>query len=416
MIHLWLKTLMAAAAGSIFVVISLGSSGFGQGQEKILYSFCSAANCTDGASPEGRLAFDSAGNLYGTTAGGGINCGECGTVFELSPRDNGTWVHSVLHNFGAGIDGSTPQAGIVLDKAGNLYGTTTIGGTFGLGTVFELIPPTQQGGSWTEAVLWSFGASGDGAGPMSDLVFDATGNLYGTTEGGGAYGGYGTVFQLVPPSSGTQWSENLLFAFGSNQLNGGVPKAGVTFGKDGNLYGATYEGGTNQGFGLGVVYKLSPSIELPWSEAVLFRFTRKTGGNSLADMTFDSLGNLYGTTTNWSGGYGSVFRLALKGGNQVRWLPFSPVGGEFPAAGILIVGETAYGTTQGGGTGEDGGTAYKIQGTTETVLYNFCSQPQCADGYTPFAALISDMEGNLYGTTANGGANLNGGVVFELPK
>jgi uncharacterized repeat protein (TIGR03803 family) len=158
------------------------ASASGQVQEKVLYSFCSTANCTDGAAPSGNLLFDAARNLYGTTAGGGSNCqkndsGGCGTFFELSPSQGGTWTESVLYSFCAGDiqgcpDGQNPYAGLIFDNQGNLYGTTQNGGVHGLGTVFQLSPPSEPGALWSEAVLWSFGAKDDGQYPLSSLIFD----------------------------------------------------------------------------------------------------------------------------------------------------------------------------------------------------------------------------------------------------
>jgi uncharacterized repeat protein (TIGR03803 family) len=389
--------------------------GFALGQQySVLYNFCSAPNCADGGAPRGKLVFDSAGNLYGTTAGGGAY--GSGTAFELS-SSNGVWTESVLYSFCVNDarncpDGYNPVAGLTIDKMGNLYGTTQGGGSFGLGTVFELTPPSNPGGPWTESVLWSFGAQGDGQNPLSHLIFDASGNLYGTTSRGGAYGG-GTVFQVVP--AGQQWSENILFSFGPDAFNGYNPQAGVAFDKSGNLYGTTSEGGTENGFGWGVVYKLSPNSQLPWTETVLFRFAKNIGANPLSAVNFDALGNLYGTLSDYgSNNGGGVFRLTPQGREHTLLFSGSP-GSASPAAGVFVSGNTLYGTAQLGGTGQDGGTIFKIQGTTETVLYSFCSQPSCADGSQPEAALISRAK-SLFGTTATGGTNGKGGVVFEISE
>jgi uncharacterized repeat protein (TIGR03803 family) len=408
-------------AGILTLSIALATSGLAQVQERVLYSFCSAAGCTDGNTPHAKLVFDTVGNLYGTTIYGGSNCqqdggGGCGTVFELSPASNGPWTENVIYSFCANSiqncpDGAEPWAGLTFDKAGNLYGTTNIGGVYGLGTVFQLTPPSSQGGSWTETVLWSFGAPGDGKSPLSHLIFDASGDLYGTTSAGGTYGG-GTVFQLVPTNGG-QWSENVLLSFGPDPFNGYSPRAGVALDKSGNLYGTTFEGGTKDGFGWGVVYELSPNPRPPWTETVLFRFTKKTGANPLSVVNFDSLGNLYGTLSDEGpSGYGGVFRITPQG--REHTIPFGGTpDGEFPAAGVFVHGDALYGTTQMGGSGQNGGTLFKIRGTAETVLYSFCSQPGCADGNSPQAALIS-RTGSLYGTTFYGGANGNGGVVFQI--
>ncbi|HTZ98230.1 MAG TPA: choice-of-anchor tandem repeat GloVer-containing protein [Terriglobales bacterium] len=389
------------------VVSGAAKFGFSQaGQETVLYSFCADTNCTDGAAPHGKLTFDAAGNLYGTTAGGGNNCqqtGGCGTVFELSPSSNGAWVESVLYSFGAtSIDGATPMAAVILDKAGNLYGTTEQGGTYGLGTVFQLNPPSGQGESWTETVLWSFGATGDGRSPLCDLTFDGSGRLYGTTAGGGTSNG-GTVFRLVPGAGG-QWSEEILYSFGPGTAGGFGPEAAVSFDSSGNLYGTTVEGGSS-GLGLGVVYRLSPNPEPPWTETVLHKFEGE--GNPYSTVSFDSAGNMYGTFT----GVGGVFRITPQGG--YRQLLFDgPPGPSIPYAGVFVHSKTLYGTTAAGGT-QDLGSVFEIHGTTSTVLYSFGSQPGSADGAIPESAVIG-RGASLYGTTTGGGVNGGWGVVFQI--
>jgi uncharacterized repeat protein (TIGR03803 family) len=406
---LW--TIMMYLLG-VFVILGLPCIGFAQqAQESVLYTLCSEANCVDGANPHGKLIFDSSGNIYGTAAAGGDDFE--GVVFELSPTSNG-WAENVLYSFCVnGIqncpDGANPMAGLVLDRAGNLYGTTQGGGSFGLGTVFELSPPSGQGESWTETVLRSFGGTGDGRGPVSDLVLDFAGRLYGTTAGGGASNG-GTVFRLVPHSGG-QWSEDILFSFGPGTQGGYGPEAGVTFDKLGNLYGTTLQGGSG-GQGLGVVYKLSPKSQLPWKETVLFRFGANSGANPISTVTFDPLGNLYGTVSQCSGFCaGGIFRLMPVGRETSIFFGGAPGPGG-PVAGVLIHGASLYGTSFVGGT-QDQGTIFQAHGNQSTVLYNFCTEPSCADGAGPSAAVIG-RNGSLYGTTVQGGANEGRGVVYQL--
>jgi uncharacterized repeat protein (TIGR03803 family) len=396
--------------GVSIALLAFSSQAAGQAQEKVLYSFCTSAGCTDGSVPQGKLIFDGAGNLYGTTKTGGANCqggeGGCGTVFELNPSSDGTWTENVIYSLGANsTDGAYPTAGLVFDRAGNLYGTTEIGGMYGQGTVFQLTPPTSQGGSWTEAVLWSFGATGDGRQPFSDLILDASRHLYGTTSVGGGYGA-GTVFRLTPHTGG-KWSEDILSSFGPDTANGYNPRAGVTLDKSGNLYGTTAAGGSS-GLGKGVVYKLSPTSRLPWSETVLFKFTQQTGENPISTVIFDSLGNLYGTVSEPGGG---AFELTPKGKERTLLFGGAP-GPSVPYAGVLIQGSTLYGTTNVGGTQEQG-TVFQIHGTTATVLYSFCSELNCADGSLPQAAIVA-RNGDLYGTAAGGGANGGWGVVYEI--
>src|SRR5664279_5403051 len=222
----------------IFTVSLFMTSTLAAAQEQVLHNFNN--NGTDGTFPQAGLIVDGAGNLYGTTSEGGtyISCsGGCGTVFELTPNGSGGWTETVLHNFNSnGTDGANPYAGLIFDAAGNLYGTTTTGGTYYVGTVFELSP--SQGGGWTEKVLYSFNYNGtDGNYPQASLTIDAAGNLYGTTWAGGPYGyGYGTVFELTPAAGGG-WTETVLHNFVGT--DGAAPLAGLIFDAAGNLYGTT---------------------------------------------------------------------------------------------------------------------------------------------------------------------------------
>jgi len=230
--------------------------------ESVLWSF--GATGDEGTFPFAGLIADKHGNLYGTTSGGGReNCASssngCGTVFELSPPSGKQkqWTEHVLWSFGATSgDGENPFAGLIADREGNLYGTTFTGGTIGFGgTVFELSPPTGKQTQWTENILWSFGASGDGLSPNGVLLADKSGNLYSTTVGGGANGA-GTVSELSPPArKQTHWTENLLWSFGETSDDGTTPTAGLIADKGGNLYGTTAEGGGTHS--IGTVFELS---------------------------------------------------------------------------------------------------------------------------------------------------------------
>jgi uncharacterized repeat protein (TIGR03803 family) len=344
------------------VVFELSPQVGGGWSEAVLHSF--SDNGHDGFLPQGGLIFDSAGNLYGTTTGGGEHKG--GTVFELVPAAGGGWTEYVLHNFGAGTDGSEPNAGLIMDTAGNLYGTTT-GGAHGYGAVFELTPVTGAG--WTEKMLHSFSGTTDGSQPYAGLTFDAAGNLYGTTLGGGAYLG-GTVFELTPQTSG-QWSGKVLHSFGqvnANGVNTYAPYGGVVFDQKGNLYGTTYYGGGNGG---GVVYELTPSTGGAWKETAIHNFGGTGGSQPLAGVVIDTAGNVYGTTLN--------------GGNEHT---------SCSTTGCGVVYEL---TPVAGG------------GWTESVLLAF----DYSDGGHPTGTLIFDAAGNIYGTTADGGTGVFG-TVFEI--
>ncbi len=264
-------------------------------------------NGADGAYPLAGLIFDAAGNLYGTTQQGGIHSCKgktCGTVFEMTPREGGGWTESVLHSFGNGTDGVNPQGSLISDASGNLYGTTYQGGIHSEGTVFEMTP--REGGGWTETVLHSFGSGTDGVSPNATLIVDATGNLYSTTIAGGIHNG-GTGFELSPQEGGG-WTETVLHSFG-NGTDGANPQAGLVIDAAGNLYGTAITGGIHSD---GAVFELSPQEGGGWAETVLHSFGNGADGISpYAGLIMDAAGNLYGTTI--AGGThadGTVFEIA----------------------------------------------------------------------------------------------------------
>jgi len=353
------------------------------GPEQVLYAFGANAQA-----PAGNVIFDSSGNLYGTTLGGGTGqaiCAQgnytgCGTVFELSPNGSGGWTETVLYNFRGGSDGWQPTGGLIFDEKGNLYGTTSSGGSAGSGTVFEL--SSNGGGGWAETILYSFGASsGDGREPLAGLIFDQAGNLYGTTSSGGSTGG-GTVFQLSPNGSGA-WTETVLYNFQSS-TSGETPEAGLIFDQAGNLYGTTFHGGNNA-CGCGAVFELSPNGSGGWTETTLYTFgghSNNDGANPAAGVIFDQFGDLYGTTV--SGGIGGFFP-----------------DGQFNAGTIFELSPNGSG------------------GWRETVLYTFPFIDGVPNaGGVPSSGLIFGQSGDLYGTTSEGGGTqpcLYGcGVVYEL--
>jgi uncharacterized repeat protein (TIGR03803 family) len=262
-----------------------------------LYRFTGGA---DGADPSSELTFDAAGNLYGTAAGGGNgNCTDgCGTVFKLT-HTNGGWSFSVLYTFTGQSDGWGPASPLVFDGAGNLYGTTPYGGQGSGGTVFELTPGAS---GWTLTTLYSFQGLSDGAYPRAGVTFDRGGNIYGATTSFGAYGVAGTAFELVSPGG----SFNLLYGFPWMQYSNGGPWGSLTMDQAGNLYGTTYSDGA---FGFGSVFKLTPGSG-GWTYTSLHDFTdRDDGANPLGGVAFDANGDLYGTTTLGGTGNGVVFRI-----------------------------------------------------------------------------------------------------------
>jgi uncharacterized repeat protein (TIGR03803 family) len=345
----------------------------------------------DGANSFAGLIADTAGNLYGTTEQGGASGG--GTVFKLTPARS----ESVLYNFpGFPGDGAAPLAGLIADAAGNLYGTTFSGGANGFGAIFRLTPADG------ESLLYSFaGAPGDGANPLAGLITDTAGNLYGTTEQGGG-DGFGTVFKLTP-----EGGESLLQSFAGFPGDGAAPLAGMIADTAGNLYGTTFSGGAS---GLGTVFKLTPE----GAESVLYSFGGGDGALPRAGLILDTAGNLYGSTfSGGASGFGTVFKLTPTGSESIlHSFAGAPGDGAFPYAGLIAdAAGNLYGTTaQGGANGL--GTVFKLTPMgNESVLHSFAGAP--GDGANPFAGLIADAAGNLYGTTYYGGAN-DAGTVFEF--
>jgi uncharacterized repeat protein (TIGR03803 family) len=403
------------------VCLMLATSAWADRAEDVLYPFAGGA---DGANPSlSGLESDPSENLYGTTFGGGTN--GFGTVFELTQNAAGGWTETVLYSFASGTDGARPSSGVILDSAGNLYGTTPYGGVNGLGIVFELSP---TGNGWIETVLHSFSGGSDGNAPYSGLVFDRNGNLYGTTFAGGGLGaatfGSGTVFELTR-SNGT-WTEKVIYSFkgGTDAAN----PSNLILDGAGNLYGSGFIGGAsavNGASGEGAVFELSPSNGA-WAETVIHSFDDSDGANPRAGLTIDRAANLYGTTSSQGlNGYGSVFRLTrTPAGTWTETVLFSfgtgPDGGAPSGDVILDNAGNLYGTTSvGGGVGclpSNGcGTVFELTPTasgswTEAVLYRFTGGN---DGGGPEAGMILNRAGNLYGTANNGGTG-NFGVVFEV--
>lgn len=371
---------------------------------KVLHAF---GRGQDGAGTWGSLLLDKSGNLYGATGGGGVY--SYGTVFELTPT-NGYWGEVVLHSFDRnGQDGYGSTANLVFGNDGGLYGTTTWGGTYDYGTVFELTPGS---GGWRENIIFSFDVS-DGARPYGGVVVGKGGILYGTAD---------VVFDLATASDG--WTESVIEDFSNHDHDGNGPFAGLTLDASGNLYGTTEYGGAHN---MGVVYELNPKTDGGWKEQILHDFCPKGPPNcqdghtpGVGALTMDSSGRVYGTTAG--GGYccGTVFRLTLQANGRWREIVLynfkGGASGFEPGAGVVRdkAGDL-YGTTVYGGSSQcDCGVVFKLSprksGEWEySVLHTFTGY----DGAQPDANLILDDKGNLYGTTATGGAN-GGGVVFQL--
>jgi hypothetical protein len=292
----------------------------------------------------------------------------CGTVFELSPNRDGSWSESVLYRFKAGTDGRNPQGTLVLGSGGVLYGATVSGGDSNsctdCGTVFRLSPPSRQSGSWTEQVLYRFNNFSGGFWPEAGVVADKAGALYGTTNEGGQASNYcsdgcGVVFKLTPPSKrGGAWTKSVIYSF-TGENDGGQPYAGVTFDLDGTMYGATSMGNKNAG----AVYQLTPPAKRngAWTETTLYTCSTDNGPYYiLSGVVLDKEGNLYGTSQAGSVRYlGDVYRLkrpASKGGQWTETELYAFKGGKdgrWPVAGLVFGKDGAlYGTTLQGGGGK----------------------------------------------------------------
>jgi uncharacterized repeat protein (TIGR03803 family) len=383
-------------------------------EERVLHSF---------SSPEGTGAFaplvvDAAGNLYGILQYDGAY--GAGSVYELQ-RSGGGWNFKVLYSFTGTSDGGGPKGGLVLDNAGNLYGTTAIGGLYGYGVVFELAP-SQQG--WTESVLYTFQNASDGASPRTGLTFDSTGNLYGTTFYGGS-GGWGTIFRLSPHAG--QWSFSVLYSF-RRSADGGEPSSAVLLDGAGNLYGTAGVGGD---FDYGVIYRLQNSNG-GWVESTLYSFFAGVDGNGAGAMLLDGHGNLYGEAGGggyqggfcgeYFGGCGTVFKLIVPNhtsqGNrifQVVHIFTTGADNSGVPSGALLLDSTGnlFGTAYIGNH-NNAGTVFKLSPVgnswVATTLHEFGNGK---DGSKPASGVVMDQAGNLYGTTTGGG-DFGAGVIFEI--
>jgi uncharacterized repeat protein (TIGR03803 family) len=404
------NTTLAICLGAA-VSICLAANGFaGTPHSKmvILYSFSGP----DGSAPNGSLIADQAGNLYGTTELGGNGSG---VVFELSPGEGG-WTETVLHSFD-GKDGANPLGGLTMDSQGNLYGTVFSDTVRTGGAVFELSP---GGGGWTFTQIYGFDSqdSPSGANPNGGLVRDGSGNLYGTTQYGGKGCGCGTVFEVSPQAGGT-WLESALYSF-RNKPDGAYPWAGPISDSAGDLFGTTSQGGDghcNDGDGdkggCGTVFALTSS-QSGWSETILRNFQKHGQNTPGTPVTLASDGSFYGTV-----GY-EVFRLVPPGPRAPDWTEQSiyrfkeGIAGTRPSSGVTFDAQgNLYGTTSSGG--EDGvGTVYELSppsqpdgAWTKTTLAKF------AKGFAnqPGGKLLIGADGTLYGAV-----NGEPGYIFAIHR
>jgi len=333
-----------------------------------LYNF---TDLSDGGFPEAGLAMNANGALFGTTSTGGQF--GWGTVFELEPTKTGGWIEKTIYSFTGGMDGANPISDLAVGTNNVLYGTTYYGGVYDSGTVFQLAP--VAGGGWSQKVLYSFGStSGDGANPAAGLVLGSAGALYGTTYGGGTTG-MGTVFVLVP--SGGGWTEKILWTF-LGGTDGANPLTDLALGSNGAIFGTTAQGGsvTNANGTYedgGTIFELTNSISSVWSESVLYTFTGGSdGGYPASALIIGPNGTLYGSTF-WGG------------------TPAACAVGDYPK-GCGVIYQLAPPT--------GGPTSW-----TQTVLHTFTGHSP--DGSHPYRNMALNAGGVLFGTTYSGGANVN---------
>ncbi len=399
----------------------------------VLYSFCAKASCADGSVPRGDLFRDEAGDLYGLATGGGAN--GRGAAFRLS-RASGKWKYQLLYSFCAKADckdGGGPQGKIIFDTAGNLYGVT-----FNPGTVFELMPNADRS-KWSIKTLYRFcrkAGCADGDTPTGGLtypgaesgtLYDGASPLYGETFGGGS-AQEGTIFSLAPGAGG--WTHRKLHDFCTETetcdlTDGALPAGGLSIDTAGNLFGATAAGGTDFS---GTIFELSPRPSRKWKENILYALCAPgcDAGQSPTGLIRDDAGNAYAMTSGIgpNGKGGTLFELAADGSFNLLHAFCSAADcadGHQPGAGpTRDTAGNLYGTTIiGGGNDRDdghlgGGVVFKRTSAGDfTVLYAFCAEANCTDGAAPWAGLTLDTDGNLFGTTSAGG-KFGGGTIFEV--
>ncbi len=418
-----LAALRRLAMGAVTFALIAAITPAAQSQTfNLLYTFTSDSY---GRMPYGPLVQDHHGNLYGTTFEGGILFG---TVFELSPRGSG-WILNPIYKFNGNItnDGDGPYSGVVFGPDGTFYGTTTRGGgnlsghcLDGCGVVYNLRPPPSTCRTavcpWVETVIYHFAGATDADTPgLGNLTFDHAGNMYGTTIKGGAFGA-GTVYRLTPSHGG--WTESVLYSF-SGGNDGGKPESGVTIDQAGNLYGTTYQGGSSRfcgSTGCGTVYELGPSGS-GWTETVLYNFQAENDGSGpLAGLVFDQQGNLFGaSSTRGPLGGGAAFEMTPANGGWTFNVLYM-FGGGGPSRNLTLDGAgNVYGAWVYGNPGGGNGVIFELERANSwayTGLHNFDNYN---DGEYPQGSVLIGADGNLYGTTSQGGTGEIGTVWQIVP-
>ena len=396
---------------AIFAAVTIPLNAAPAATTTVIYGF---AGENDGEYTDTDVIIDSAGNLYGTSVLGGAFGG--GTIWQLTPSETG-WVHTVLYSFTGGADGGEPYKGVTLDSQGNLYGTAVTGGSGscegGCGVAYKL---TNSGGTWTQSVIHSFTGGDDGSGPGAGLTIDQQGNLYGMTPTGGALGS-GTIYELHPDRNGN-WTLKVIHTF-TGGADGATGSPGRLLLRGGHVYGAATAGGAN---GKGTAFELTPTPTGEWTFKTIYSFKgQPDAGFPYGGLAFDTSGNLYGTTYyDGANNLGSVYQLSPRPtGEWKERVLYSFKGGSdgqnsisnlvFDAAGNL------YGTTSEGGLGS--GVIFKLTPRPngkwmESVVHSFQGPP---DGAFAYNGMVPDGAGNFYGATVHGGTNDDGTVYKFTP-
>jgi uncharacterized repeat protein (TIGR03803 family) len=416
-----LSTTLAAVAG--ILVLSFAPHALAAAKFKTLYSFCTQPGCADGQQPEAPLLADGAGNVFGSTNQGGAN-GD-GTIFELTGSDK--TLHTLYSFCDYDCQGpADPVGNLVVDASGALYGITGGGdGAFGAGGIFKLSPNADRT-KWKFRILYKFCSMAnchDGSNPIAGLTYagaehgvpyDGNSPLYGTTYGGSDY--YeGAVYQFTPSSRSGKLKVLYSFCSQSGCSDGAKPGGQLILDETGNIYGIALSGGSGL---TGVLFGLHPKGKR-YEESVLYNFD----GTQLPDgaLIMDSAGVFYGTASDSDGGL--VYKLVPNGTNAQKTVLYhfciqdGCADGAFPKGGVVMdVNGVLYGATFSGGSSPNGGTIFKLKGSTETVLHSFCSLAGCADGANPAGGLVIDPSGKLLGTTENVVNGPTGGTVFQLNR
>ena len=409
------KDFLGKAFRTAAIVALLVGASWATSSTQVIYSF---AGDDDGEYTDSDLVLDGAGNIYGTTVLGG-DFGT-GSVFQLSPSGNG-WTHTVLYSFTGLSDGGQPYKGVTLDAQGNLYGTAVVGGHFGAcpedgcGVAYKL---TNSGGTWTQTIIHYFNGN-DGYGPGAGLTFDSAGNLYGMTATGGPNAA-GVIYQLQPQQDGS-WKLRLIHSFTGGKDGASGSAGRLLLDAAGNLYGVATAGGAN---GKGTAFRLSPAQNGTWNFTVLYAFKgQPDAGFPYGALSADKAGNLYGTTYyDGANNLGSVYQLSPGvGGKWKERVLYSFKGGRDGNSSIsnLVIDKSGrlYGTTSEGGAGCSCGVIFRLAKDAngvwqEKVAYRFGGVPDAGFAYN---GMVADSSGNMYGATVHGGIDNEGAIYKFVP-